>query len=216
VRDLVVDRGPFEGDLMRLETWLQRSKPHPGFPEPLFHRAMVPAIEALKCLACLACQSACPVLEDDGNTGFIGPAPLVQLAQFALDPRDGADRGRTAAIEGGIFQCISCYKCQEVCPTEIPLVDGIIEPLKRKAIASAPEKAAHTRAFLDIVEERGYIDPVQLVLKTRGLAALTRPGWALRLLLRRKVDPRKSVFPKRHKGVAQVRKLFEKMRGRRS
>ncbi len=215
VRDLVVDRTPFEDKLMRLETWLQRPEPYPGFPEPLSHRAMVPAIEALKCLACLACQSVCPVLEDGGGEGFIGPAPLVQLAQLALDPRDGADRGLAAARDGGIFQCISCYKCQEVCPTEVKVVDGIIEPLKRRAVTSAPEKAAHARAFLEIVAERGHIDPARLVLKTRGLAALARPGQALRLLFRGKVDPKKSFFPKRHKGAAEVRKLFERTRDKR-
>jgi hypothetical protein len=78
----------------------------------------------------------------------------------------------------------------------VSIVDGIIEPLKRVAVASVPEKATHARAFMEIVEERSYID-------------------ALRLLFRGKVDPSKSFFPKRHKGAAEVRKLFEKTRSKR-
>src|SRR5215471_19039204 len=40
IHDLVVDRGPFEGKVLALEPWLERSAPYAAFPEPLNHKAM--------------------------------------------------------------------------------------------------------------------------------------------------------------------------------
>src|SRR6185437_14256952 len=47
VRDLVVDRGPYEARVASLEPWLERDAPYSGFPEPLTHREMRNASAAL-------------------------------------------------------------------------------------------------------------------------------------------------------------------------
>ncbi len=211
VRDLVVDRGPFEDRLARMQPWLARRVPHPGFPEPITHKDMAAAVPSFDCIGCLACQSACPVLDLGAATTFAGPALLVQFAQQALDPRDTADRGRIAFEEGGIFECISCYKCEEVCPVEIPIVERIIEPLKALAYRAQPDRARHANAFLRLLAAGPWIDPAMLVLKIQGLAAIRHPLRALKLVLRGKIRPMRTLFGSRATGAAaaDVRRLLD-------
>jgi len=191
VRDLVVDRAPYEKLLARLLPWLDRKEKYSGWPERISHRDMKPATEALNCLSCMACMSACPVLDLGTETNFSGPAPLVQLAQVALN-------------------CVSCYKCEEVCPVGIPIVSGIIEPLKAMAATSRPASAKHALVFSDIIERRGKIDPSELVLRTQGFRAVGHLGRVIRLLLRGKIYPLRMIFGKPVAQIEKIKNLFER------
>jgi len=214
IRDLVVDRQPYESALQRMHPWLERRIPYPGFPEPLTHEQMAGAANARDCIQCLCCVSACPVLDLGADTRFAGPALLVQLAQFALDPRDGVDRGRIAHQEASVFSCVSCYACEEACPAHIPIVSGVIEPLKAQAYRSLPEGTSrHQEAFMNVVKRRGYVDPSALVLRIQGFKALKKIGRVFRLVLRRKVHLGKTLFGKPITGIQHVRKLFDRTKG---
>ena len=116
----------------------------------------------------------------------------MQLGQTALDPRnDPAKVARSLALTG-IFNCVSCYKCEEVCPASIPIVTQIIEPLKAKAAALVPGMARHANALRAVVAARGYVDPGALVLRVRGLGALRDLRHVLQLLVRGKINPIKT------------------------
>ena len=80
------------------------------------------ASKALDCISCMCCYSACPVIGLGNLTDFAGPAPLVQLGQTALDPRNDPEKVARSLALTGIFNCVSCYKCEEVCPARIPIV----------------------------------------------------------------------------------------------
>ena len=194
IRDLVVDRGPYERRVAAFEPWLERTEPYSGFPEPLSHKDIKNASKALDCISCMACYSACPVIGLGDLTDFAGPAPLVQLGQTALDPRNDPAKVRRALEQSGIFNCVSCYKCEEVCPAGIPIVSGIIEPLKAKAAELLPAMARHPRAFRAIVAARGRIDPGALILRVQGLLALARIPRLLRMLARGKINPLKTLL----------------------
>lgn len=189
VRDLVVDRGRYEARVAGLEPWLERAGPYGGFPEPLTHRQMRNASRALDCISCMCCYSACPVVGLGDLTGFAGPAPLVQLAQTALDPRNAEGKIAHALARTDIFQCVSCYKCEEVCPAHIPIVSQVIEPLKAKTARLVPAMATHALALRAVVAERGRVDPGALVLRVQGLRALGNLPRILRLLRRGKINP---------------------------
>jgi succinate dehydrogenase/fumarate reductase iron-sulfur protein len=208
VRDLIVDREPYEQKVMELKPYLVRAKPYPGLPEYITDREMRPASPALDCINCMACFSACPVLDLGGETRFSGPAPLVQLAQVALDPRDGLDRTSLIEDRADIFECVSCYRCEEVCPADIPIVSSVIEPLKAIAFAARPEENRHQQAFLEIVEARGRIDPSALILMTQGIFALSHPIRALKLWLKGKISPAKTFLPRPVPGIEQIKQLF--------
>ena len=208
VRDLVVDRTPFERKVAELEPWLERPTAYAGFPEPLNHRDMKNAAKALDCIGCMCCYSACPVIGLGDLTDFAGPAPLVQLGQTALDPRNDPAKVARSLARSGIFHCVSCYKCEEVCPASIPIVSRVIEPLKAKAATLVPGMARHSLAFRSIVAARGRIDPGALVLRVQGLRALRNLPRLLRLFVRRKIDPLKTLLSRKTAAAGAAARLL--------
>jgi succinate dehydrogenase/fumarate reductase iron-sulfur protein len=209
VRDLVVDRAPFERKVEMLEPWVERSSAYPGFPEPLSHKQMKNASKALDCIGCMCCYSACPVIGLGALTDFAGPAPLVQLGQTALDPRNDAGKVARSLALTGIFNCVSCYKCEEVCPAAIPIVTQIIEPLKAKAAELVPGMARHSHALRAVVAARGTVDPSALVLRVRGLDALRDLPRALRLLWRGKINPIKTLLKRNTPASAAAARILD-------
>ena len=155
---------------------------------------------------CSSDLSACPVIGLGDLTDFAGPAPLVQLGQSALDPRNDPAKVARSLARTGIFHCVSCYKCEEVCPAAIPIVSQVIEPLKARAAALVPAKARHSLALRAIVAERGRVDPGALVLRVRGVRALVHVTRVLRLLVRRKIDPIKTLFRRKTAAAAAARR----------
>ncbi len=194
VRDLVVDRAPYEDKVASFEPWLTRNKAYAGFPEPLSHKAIKNASKAIDCISCMCCYSACPVIRLGSLTNFAGPAPLVQLGQTALDPRQDQHQVARALSHSGIFNCVSCYKCEEVCPAHIPIVSGVIEPMKAKAAQLVPQMALHPLAFRAVVARRGRIDPGELILRIQGLRVLAVMPRLVRLLLRGKISPLRTLL----------------------
>jgi succinate dehydrogenase/fumarate reductase iron-sulfur protein len=208
IRDLAVDRQPYEKRVLELKPWIERGAPYPGFPEPLSHGQMKFASKALDCISCAACYSACPVVGLGDVTNFAGPAPLVQIAQVALDPRDSRDRSRELIEQASIFSCVSCYRCEEVCPASIPIVSRVIEPLKAMAYRKSREKPRHPDVFLSIIRRRGRIDPSELVLRIQGLRTLARLRRVLSLLAARKINPFWTFLGWPVRGIRNVRRLF--------
>lgn len=211
VRDLVVDRKRYDDRVARFEPWIERNASYEGFPEPLNHRDMANASKALDCIGCMCCYSACPVVGLGDLTDFAGPAPLVQLGQSALDPRNAAEKVERSLSVAGIFNCISCYKCEEVCPARIPIVSGVIEPLKYKAAQLDLPGASHARTLRDEVARRGRIDPSALVLRVRGLRALRNVARIWLLLRRGKINPFRTLWPARNAAMSAARRI---LRGR--
>ncbi len=214
IRDLVVDRRPFENEVERLEPWIERPVAYAGFPEPLTHKQMKNASKALDCFGCMCCYSACPVVGLGDLTAFVGPAPLVQLGQTALDPRNDPQKIKRSLALTDIFNCVSCYKCEEVCPAAIPIVSQIIEPLKAKTAEMYPSMAAHSGALRAIVAARGRVDPSALVLRTQGLRALINVRRILRLLLRGKINPLKTFVFIKTAAAAPARRILSGKVGR--
>lgn len=116
VRDLVVDRTKFSERLINLydRTTL----------EPLTEETIVPADfdyeknEAMKpinnCIRCGCCQSVCPVVNANSEQ-YVGPAAMLAIAYRHFDGLDDADR-LTQAVASGLYRCILCGQCTEVCP----------------------------------------------------------------------------------------------------
>jgi succinate dehydrogenase/fumarate reductase iron-sulfur protein len=208
LRDLVVDRTPFEAKVASFEPWLERTAPYAGFPEPLSHKEMKSASKALDCIGCMSCYSACPVIGLGDLTRFAGPAPLVQLGQTALDPRNDPAKVARALAQTDIFSCVSCYKCEEVCPASIPIVTRVIEPLKARAAVLVPAMARHSNVLRRIVAARGRVDPGALVLGVQGLAALRNLPRLWRMLLRGKINPVRTLLGLKTAAASAARRLL--------
>jgi succinate dehydrogenase/fumarate reductase iron-sulfur protein len=126
IRDLVVDRGSYDAITERMDLSLHRSK-LPDFPERIPVSEHLKLYQLDRCLECLACVSACPKYGE--GKGFAGPAALVQLARFQLDPRDELDRTKQI-IGTHIEECGSCGDCQRACPENIPVLTVAIDELR--------------------------------------------------------------------------------------
>jgi succinate dehydrogenase/fumarate reductase iron-sulfur protein len=192
IRDLTVDRSGFEGASIELEQRLMRQRPYGGFPEALDYEKMQPAFRLMNCIECYVCSSACPAVASSQDAGaggrdyFAGPGTLVQIAKAALHPKDELDR--SALLEkAGIENCMSCYRCEEVCPVGIPVVTGAILPLRAIALKGPQQAARFPLDFAENVRENVDVHSASLFLKTRGLVrALTSLPLVLRMLVRRK------------------------------
>lgn len=139
IRDLVVDRESYEERVQQIEPWLQREGPYPGFAEHLTSTEMQRTVEMMHCIQCLLCVSACPSYVPDEP--FAGPAAMVQLARFVMDPRDGRDAS-AAALAAGIEWCDECNECTAVCPTGIMVYEHALAPLRRSAGLAEPANPA--------------------------------------------------------------------------
>jgi succinate dehydrogenase/fumarate reductase iron-sulfur protein len=208
VRDLVTSRDGYQDTLVKISPLLVRKREYPGFPEPITEQDFTPTVHLRECIQCLACQSVCPVVAQK-DSGFAGPAILVQLSDLAQDPRDEAGRAELADRVAQVFKCVSCYECERVCPTEIPIVGEAIEPLKRLARrAGTSAGARRARAFWDVARERGAVNGVLVALRAGkfGFGAL-RLG--ARLLRRGKIDIIDALFGKRTSGSEALRRTHQ-------
>ena len=70
------------------------------------------------CIKCGACLQACPVLRHEGRAAFPGPRRLVVEA-----PRYGPGIG---TLDGPLALCTTCGRCQQVCPSALPLPDALV------------------------------------------------------------------------------------------
>jgi succinate dehydrogenase / fumarate reductase iron-sulfur subunit len=183
----------------RPHTWNRHQDPHGGFQN----------VDA--CILCGACVSACSSLEV--SPGFLGPAALAKAYRFVADPREGHAKSRLENLtqENGIWDCVRCNWCVEVCPKDVKPMEAIIR-LRRQAIRAGLTDhpgATHIAAFMDLVKHEGRLNearmPVAMVWPNLGrLLGIVPLG--IRMFLKGKVP---SWFQRPIPGIREVRRLFE-------
>lgn len=175
IRDLAVDRKAFEQATVDLEPRLVRKTPYPAFPEKVTHLEMGNSYQLMTCIECYVCSSACPAVPAGGprprdagdHDNFVGPGTLVQLAKVALHPKDELDR--SGLIEdAGIENCMTCHRCDEVCPVGIPIVSGAIQPLRAIAARGPRGTARFPLTFAENVRKNADVHSASLFLKAHS------------------------------------------------
>ncbi len=218
IKDLVVDFEPFWDKVRGVDPWLQPGGESPEREYVVSNDAMLHLAGVMDCIMCGACVSDCTVLEVDSN--FLGPAALAKAYRFVADPRDDADASRLEKLNeyGGVWDCTRCMQCVEVCPKDVDPM-GRIMALRDDAMESGLTStygARHAMAFSDSVEHSGWLDELWLPIKTFGLfnikEMLKLLPVGIRAQLRGKMPP---VFHKSIPGAKNVRRIFEKVEGRR-
>jgi len=123
VKDLIVDRSAYDQGLLKLRPFLERATAPQIQPEMLRAEKFQWSKYMSRCTQCLSCYSVCPVL-GPAPWAFAGPTQMVTIGRYAFDPRDSARRNLTAYQEG-VYNCVSCLRCNDVCPSQIPIFDAI-------------------------------------------------------------------------------------------
>ncbi len=215
IKDLVVDLSSFWGKIRGVTPWLlpeasgepaqsrgPRSLP-PGADQ--FHN-----VDA--CIMCGACVAACT--SHEVSPGFLGPAALAKADRFLADPRESSasKRFRLQELERdhGIWDCVRCNFCVQVCPKDVKPMEAIIR-LRRAALDSgldATGGARHITGFVDLVRHEGRLNEALMPLKIVGwnLGRLLRVlPLGVRMFLKGKVpNPLGHPIP----GIDQVRSIF--------
>lgn len=70
-----------------------------------------------QCYTCLTCTNSCPVTGATGDIGQFGSAPHQVIHALVLGQIDLA---KDASI---VWDCLTCYKCQENCPQGVKITD---------------------------------------------------------------------------------------------
>ena len=217
VKDLVSDMKPFWDRVRAVQPWLQPQGEAPEREYTAPNETMLHLAGVMSCIMCGACVSDCTAIEVDKR--FLGPAALAKAYRFVGDPRDDADNSRLQMYSqpGGIWDCTRCLECVQVCPKGVAPMDRIMG-LRDKAIEAGYSNnngARHTEAFSDLVKHGGTLDELRLPLRTFGMfnipALLGLSLVGLRAGLRGKTPP---IFHKAIPGVDKVRRIFEKVEGK--
>src|SRR3989338_7912975 len=234
VKDLVVDMDPFWSKVNAITPWLtpkreaafvRKTAPTSGrhargeigegvIPRPLVDAVLQNVHQAFHnvdaCILCGACVSACNSL--DVSPGFLGPAALAKAYRFVADPREGEGRERLARLtrEDGIWDCVRCNFCVEVCPKDVQPMEAIIR-LRREAIRAGLTDhpgATHVTAFMDIVRREGRLNEARMPLAMvwpNLFRLLKILPLGLRMFVKGKVPP---FFQRPIKGIREIRRLF--------
>ncbi len=124
IRDLVVDKSSFDEVMTNLSNRIML--------EPITKETLVPegfvrdeAIETLICYGelccrCGMCQVVCPTKQARPNS-YAGPAQIYALGYRHLDWYDQGNRV-AQAVGAGLYHCIMCGQCTDVCSYNIPHV----------------------------------------------------------------------------------------------
>jgi succinate dehydrogenase/fumarate reductase iron-sulfur protein len=118
VRDLVTDRGPLLEPLYELEPFADGGAlPVVSAPRAMNLNDLGRVKLTEECAECCLCTAVCPAFN---SSGFAGPMLFNKLARLALHEGDEHDRqSEAAALE--LEDCKTCFRCEEVCPHEIPI-----------------------------------------------------------------------------------------------
>jgi succinate dehydrogenase / fumarate reductase iron-sulfur subunit len=86
--------------------------------------------DTTKCILCAACTTSCPVFW--GNSGYVGPAAIVQAHRFIFDSRDEGSSERLDILNerSGVWRCRTAFNCTNACPRGIKVTEAI-EDVKR-------------------------------------------------------------------------------------
>ena len=139
IRDLIVDKSSLDSHLSGISQRVMTEPVtistivSPDFDNTAYtERDHEFLLYAERCGRCGVCMSACSALKMSKDK-YIGPALMLQLAYRDMDWYDKADRV-VQAVSSGLYDCIMCGKCDEVCMQGIPHVD-IWTMLREKAEA---------------------------------------------------------------------------------
>ena len=147
-------------------------------------------LDADLCIQCGACHYACPVVEV--NEEYFGPAAFVAAYRFSADVRDNSQTRLQDVNEmgQGVWDCVKCYECAEVCPKEINPIEKITKLHQmafEEGVAQNNVATRHAVGFKKSIQKRGVLDEGGLVLYSEGAGIIKHVPVALKMFKKGKI-----------------------------
>ena len=149
-------------------------------------------LDADLCIQCGACHYACPVVEI--NEEYFGPAAFTAAYRFSADVRDN-DKKRLETVNEpaqGVWDCVKCFECAEVCPKEINPIEKITKLHQmafEEGVAKNNVAVRHAVGFKKSIEKRGVLDEGGLVLYSEQIGIVKHIPVALKMFKKGKIVP---------------------------
>ncbi|MGE4266620.1 MAG: succinate dehydrogenase/fumarate reductase iron-sulfur subunit [Deferribacterales bacterium] len=116
IRDLFIDREELRAKVMSIQPWFTREEPMTK-PENMPIDNYLKTGVAQMCRDCFMCHSECPAIKEYGFENYSGPYILTRIASRYFDTREGCqDERLKSAVREGLFNCMQCGRCEEICP----------------------------------------------------------------------------------------------------
>ena len=173
VKDMIIDKTDFWEKHEAIKPYLiSHIDEHPEMECAVSPAETEELLEADYCIQCGACHYACPVVEV--NEEFFGPAAFVKAFRFEADVRDEAHHERLEDLgkQGqGVWDCVKCFECAEVCPKELnPIgkITGLHNMIFDEGIKNNPVAERHAVGFAHSIKKHGILDEGELVRYSEG------------------------------------------------
>ncbi|MEA1916401.1 MAG: succinate dehydrogenase/fumarate reductase iron-sulfur subunit [Campylobacterota bacterium] len=179
VKDMIVDKSDFWDKHDKIEPYLISDvEEHPENEHEVTTVEAEQLLEADYCIQCGLCHYSCPVVEI--NEDYIGPAAFVKAYRFEADVRDVAHVERLDIIneeKSGVWDCVKCMECAEVCPKEINPIEKITKlhnQIFSDGVATNNVATRHAVGFKHSIEKHGLLDEGELVKYSEGYVGVLK------------------------------------------
>lgn len=169
MKDLIIDKEDFWVKHDQVKPYLISDvEEHPEHEHIVTPQEAEELNEADYCIQCGACHYSCPALEI--NEQFIGPAAFAKAYRFEADVRDDAHVERLDVInapEQGVWDCVKCMECAEVCPKDVNPIEKITKLHNMVFTEGNPLNNIATRHavyFKDSIAKHGQLNEAGLVI----------------------------------------------------
>ena len=194
VKDMIIDKADFWDKHDAIHPYLISDvEEHPEHEHLVTPDEAEELLEADLCIQCGACHYACPVVEV--NDDFFGPAAFAKAYRFEADVRDDAHISRLNELheeKQGLWDCVKCYECAEVCPKEVNPIDKITklhQMLFAEGVAKSNVATRHAVGFKNSIAKNGVLDEGGMVLYSEGPAIIKHIPLALKMFVKGKIVP---------------------------
>ncbi len=196
IKDMIVDKADFWDSHEKVKPYLVAQIDESPESENLVsveeHEAL---LEADLCIQCGLCHYSCPSVEI--NDDYFGPAAFVAAYRFNADVRDSATVDRLEQINApaqGVWDCVKCFECQEVCPKDINPIEKITKlhnMVFSEFVALDNVATRHAVGFASSIRKHGMLDEGELVRYSEGtIPMILKHGVVgLKMLKKGKVVP---------------------------
>lgn len=173
VKDMIIDKADFWEKHDQVKPYvIDEIDEHPESENLVTPQEEAQLMDADYCIQCGLCHYSCPSLEN--NEQYIGPAAFAAAYRFNADVRDKATLDRLSIInapEQGVWDCVKCFECQEVCPKEVNPIEKITKlhnQVFENNVASNNVATRHAVGFAHSIKKHGLLDEAELVRYSEG------------------------------------------------